>query len=254
MAQNILLLLLGVPTKIAVTQPHTSLGVTDYVLGVLGFLTVLTEFIADNQQHSYQTFKRSGKLNPNEWFGARFAWTERDVKRGFVTKGLWAWSRHPNFSCEQSFWVRRILRIDDVRVDDVGVWLGHCQLDSARMCGWTVGERIANVAWVAGTIAAKSSAVHAVSPVNKVNGVSFTVQVPRRVQGVPRACWDVRSILHLGEGCGAKCAGKEGGGRRDCVRTGDEKGRMSHCVVPGSGVIGLYFGRICKVEKDAIID
>ena len=103
--QNIILFLLGVPVKIAITQPHTSLDVTDYALGALGFLTLLIEFIADNQQYSYQTFKRSGKLNPNEWFGARIAWTKRDAERGFVTRGLWAWSRHPNFLCEQTFWV-----------------------------------------------------------------------------------------------------------------------------------------------------
>ena len=107
MTQNIILFLLGVPAKIAVTQPHTSLGVSDYVLGAFGFLTLLTEFIADNQQYSYQTFKRSGKLNLNEWLGARIAWTKRDAERGFVTRGLWAWSRHPNFLCEQSFWVCR---------------------------------------------------------------------------------------------------------------------------------------------------
>lgn len=110
--QNIILFLLGVPTKIAVTQPHTSLGVSDYVLGALGFLTILMEFIADNQQYSYQTFKRSGKLNPNEWFGARIAWTKRDAERGFATGGLWAWSRHPNFFCEQSFWVCRFALVD----------------------------------------------------------------------------------------------------------------------------------------------
>lgn len=27
-----------------------------------------------------------------------------DVDRGFVTRGLWAWSRHPNFACEQTTW------------------------------------------------------------------------------------------------------------------------------------------------------
>jgi steroid 5-alpha reductase family enzyme len=106
--QNIILFLLGVPAKIAVTQPHSSLGVSDYVLGAFGFLTILTEFIADNQQYSYQTFKRSGKLNPSEWIGARIAWTKRDAERGFVMRGLWAWSRHPNFLCEQSFWVCRV--------------------------------------------------------------------------------------------------------------------------------------------------
>ncbi|KIK78764.1 hypothetical protein PAXRUDRAFT_834456 [Paxillus rubicundulus Ve08.2h10] len=103
--QNIILFLLGVPAQIAATQPHALLSTSDYVLGALGFLTIFVEFIADNQQYSYQTFKRSGKLDPNDWPGARIAWTKRDVERGFVTKGLWAWSRHPNFLCEQSFWI-----------------------------------------------------------------------------------------------------------------------------------------------------
>lgn len=30
--------------------------------------------------------------------------TPEDAQRGFVTKGLWAWSRHPNFACEQVTW------------------------------------------------------------------------------------------------------------------------------------------------------
>ncbi|KAL4066841.1 hypothetical protein J3A83DRAFT_4098514 [Scleroderma citrinum] len=104
-AQNILLLLLAIPVKMAVTQPHTTLSTSDYILGALGFLTILLEFIADNQQYSYQTFKRSGQLNRNEWFGARIPWTKRDAERGFVTRGLWAWSRHPNCLCEQAFWI-----------------------------------------------------------------------------------------------------------------------------------------------------
>ncbi|KIJ66820.1 hypothetical protein HYDPIDRAFT_85909 [Hydnomerulius pinastri MD-312] len=104
-AQNIILFLLGIPAQIAVTQPHTALGTSDYILGTLGFLTILTEFVSDNQQYSFQTFKRSGKLNPNEWPGARIAWIKQDAERGFVTRGLWAWSRHPNFLCEQSFWI-----------------------------------------------------------------------------------------------------------------------------------------------------
>lgn len=28
-----------------------------------------------------------------------------DLDRGFNTTGLWAWSRHPNFACEQSIWI-----------------------------------------------------------------------------------------------------------------------------------------------------
>ncbi|EIN09854.1 DUF1295-domain-containing protein [Punctularia strigosozonata HHB-11173 SS5] len=105
--QNMLLFLLALPTYIAAAQPHVPLGTSDYVLGGLALLTVLTEFVADNQQYSFQTFKHSAerKLNENDWPGARIRWTTEDCERGFVTKGLWAWSRHPNFLCEQTFWI-----------------------------------------------------------------------------------------------------------------------------------------------------
>ncbi|KAI6025004.1 hypothetical protein PISMIDRAFT_673193 [Pisolithus microcarpus 441] len=104
-AQNILLFLLGIPTMMAVAEPHTHLGTPDYVLASLGFATLFAEFVADNQQYSFQTFKRSGVLEKNEWSGARIPWTKRDAERGFATRGLWAWSRHPNFFCEQLFWI-----------------------------------------------------------------------------------------------------------------------------------------------------
>ncbi|KDQ59049.1 hypothetical protein JAAARDRAFT_33769 [Jaapia argillacea MUCL 33604] len=105
--QNIILFLLAIPTHMALTQPHTSLTTSDILLGALALLTILTEFVSDNQQYSYQTFKKTGFLKKpgQEWPGARIQWTEEDKKRGFVTRGLWAWSRHPNFLCEQSFWV-----------------------------------------------------------------------------------------------------------------------------------------------------
>jgi len=104
-AQNIILFLLGIPTQIAVSEPHAPLGTSDYVLGALGFLTILIEFTADNQQYSFQTYKRSRKIDPNEWPGAQIQWTPQDAERGFVTRGLWGWSRHPNFFCEQTFWI-----------------------------------------------------------------------------------------------------------------------------------------------------
>ncbi|KAG0697375.1 hypothetical protein DFH29DRAFT_156937 [Suillus ampliporus] len=104
-AQNIILFLLGLPAARAVAQPHTPLSTSDYILGTLGFLTILTEFVADNQQYSFQTCKHSGRLNPNDWPGARILWTKHDAERGFATRGLWAWSRHPNFLCEQTFWI-----------------------------------------------------------------------------------------------------------------------------------------------------
>ncbi|KZT29639.1 DUF1295-domain-containing protein [Neolentinus lepideus HHB14362 ss-1] len=107
--QSVLLFLLGLPAHIASTQPHTPLSISDYLLGALALLTLLGEFIADNQQYSFQIYKRTGFLNLNEWPGARIRWTQEDAKRGFVTRGLWAWSRHPNFFCEQTFWAIQTL-------------------------------------------------------------------------------------------------------------------------------------------------
>lgn len=102
--------MLAIPTHNAAIIPvsHRSLGISDYILAVLSLATIATEFVADNQQYSYQTFKRSGVLNRNDWPGARINWNLEDVQRGFVTRGLWAWSRHPNFLCEQTFWVGKI--------------------------------------------------------------------------------------------------------------------------------------------------
>jgi len=104
--QNILLFMLGLPAYQVLRASTASLEVSDLILGVLCVATLATEFIADNQQWSYQNFKHGGgKVNPNEWPGANIQWTEADRKRGFVSRGLWAWSRHPNFACEQTFWI-----------------------------------------------------------------------------------------------------------------------------------------------------
>ncbi|KAF8512239.1 DUF1295-domain-containing protein [Gautieria morchelliformis] len=102
--QNILLFLLGMPAHNALVRTPHGLGVSDYVLAFLSLLVLALEFTSDNQQWSFQNFKHRGVINPNEWPGARLQWTEDDRQRGFVTRGLWAISRHPNCACEQSFW------------------------------------------------------------------------------------------------------------------------------------------------------
>lgn len=117
--QNVILLLLGFPTHAAATAPNHAgpLTTADYALTGLALLTLLLEFTSDNQQHAYQSFKHALKnshsvqsvveqTNRAAWPGARIAWTTEDAERGFITRGLWAWSRHPNFLCEQTFWVR----------------------------------------------------------------------------------------------------------------------------------------------------
>ena len=116
--QNFLLLLLGLPTYLAsVFQPHTPLVTSDYVLSAIALTILALEFTSDNQQFAFHAYKHAylakekGDANakaydPKEqWPGAQLNWTSSDAKRGFVTRGLWRYSRHPNFACEQSFWV-----------------------------------------------------------------------------------------------------------------------------------------------------
>ena len=101
------------PSYLVLSQKHTTLSTTDMVLGGLALVDLALEFTADNQQYSFQTFKHSKprrvKAKKEEWPGARILWTEEDAARGYVSRGLWAWSRHPNFVAEQSFWVRLAL-------------------------------------------------------------------------------------------------------------------------------------------------
>ncbi|KZV67435.1 DUF1295-domain-containing protein [Peniophora sp. CONT] len=102
--QNVLLLTIALPTLFAVWQGPAALGPSDYLLGTLALLALAWEAVADNQQFSFHAWKH-GNYKPEEhWPGARLAWTTADRARGFCTRGLWAWSRHPNYLAEQSFW------------------------------------------------------------------------------------------------------------------------------------------------------
>ena len=107
--QNLLLLLLATPALIAATNP-TPLTPADGVFAFAALALLTWEFVADNQQFAYHAWKHSKTAVAYDvraqWPGARLAWSADDAARGFCTRGLWAWSRHPNFFAEQSFWVR----------------------------------------------------------------------------------------------------------------------------------------------------
>jgi len=116
--QNILLLFLSLPVYTAsVLQPHTPLALSDYVLAIVALIILLLEFTADNQQFAFHAYKHAylaqkktvsvtKKYESNaQWLGARLNWQPEDAERGFCTRGLWAASRHPNFACEQAFWI-----------------------------------------------------------------------------------------------------------------------------------------------------
>ncbi|KAI0312055.1 DUF1295-domain-containing protein [Amylostereum chailletii] len=102
--QNFLLLMLGFPTLRVAREGPIPLTSTDYILAATALGLLAWEFTADNQQFAFHAFK-AGHYRPSEhWPGAQLTWTQADKQRGFCTKGLWAWSRHPNFFAEQMFW------------------------------------------------------------------------------------------------------------------------------------------------------
>lgn len=89
-----------------VPRPSNNLILGDYLIAALMIVNLTTQFIADQQQWDYQNYKR-GRDSKEQKLPDHVLKTldsDPDVKRGFVTKGLWAYSRHPNFACEQTTW------------------------------------------------------------------------------------------------------------------------------------------------------
>ena len=77
-------------------------NIYDLLLTVLHIMALTYETIADEQQWNFQTKKykwlKSKKLEDKEF-------TEVDFKSGFLTRGLFAYSRHPNFFAEMCQWI-----------------------------------------------------------------------------------------------------------------------------------------------------
>jgi steroid 5-alpha reductase family enzyme len=103
--QNLLLLLITLPAYAALAPGAGLFGVhgasaavtpapfgaLDVVASALFLLFVIGETVADNQQWAFQTTKR-----------ARAAAGQPTIE--FLTTGLFRFSRHPNFFCEQAIW------------------------------------------------------------------------------------------------------------------------------------------------------
>ena len=90
--QNLLLLLIAIPAYVAWGARGTPLGALD-VLAAGAFLVFLVgEIVADQQQWRFQCAKQERRAR-GEASGP-----------GFVTSGLFRFSRHPNFFCEMAMW------------------------------------------------------------------------------------------------------------------------------------------------------
>jgi steroid 5-alpha reductase family enzyme len=62
---------------------------------------VVMEYVADQAQWNYHKAKTAYSKTAKVPAG----YTRDQIERGFNTTGIFAWSRHPNFAAEQTFWV-----------------------------------------------------------------------------------------------------------------------------------------------------
>jgi steroid 5-alpha reductase family enzyme len=95
--QNVLILLFTLPTIVALQNMNKPLGISDYLITGLMLFFIIWEAVADIQQWKFQskkwaTIKAGGELNG-------------DHTKGFLDRGLWAYSRHPNYFAEQAIWI-----------------------------------------------------------------------------------------------------------------------------------------------------
>jgi steroid 5-alpha reductase family enzyme len=100
--QSILLFLIAAPAYglLLATQFEPELSSADLAFTAVELGLILTEWFADQQQWNFHAakdeYKSTGKVLPG--------YKQADLDRGFLTSGLWGYSRHPNFACEQSIW------------------------------------------------------------------------------------------------------------------------------------------------------
>lgn len=96
---------------LAAWQGSEPFGTMDYLIGGFMFALIVIQYISDQQQYEFQTEKYR-RIENNEKL-------DGDYKRGFVTTGLWSFSRHPNFACEQLIWITFYL----ISASANGTWL-----------------------------------------------------------------------------------------------------------------------------------
>ena len=70
---------------------------TDYIIAAVLLLLVVIETVADQQQWNYHKRRREAIDSGSE--------PDEELKKGFTHRGLWKWSRHPNYAAEQAFWL-----------------------------------------------------------------------------------------------------------------------------------------------------
>lgn len=95
--QNLLILLFTTPIIVAANFTQMPLSGFDWIVAILMFGFIVLETIADNQHWVFQNTKWQ-KIRNGETLTENF-------QKGFLDRGLWAYSRHPNYFAEQCIWI-----------------------------------------------------------------------------------------------------------------------------------------------------
>lgn len=95
--QNVLILLFTMPALLALQYIQTPLTAFDALAAFLMFFFIVYEAVADFQHYKFQSKKRDMIKAGEKLTG--------ELKKGFLYKGLWAHSRHPNYFAEQAIWI-----------------------------------------------------------------------------------------------------------------------------------------------------
>ncbi|KAI6834626.1 DUF1295-domain-containing protein [Hortaea werneckii] len=103
--QSVLLWAVTAPAYILLlsTRLSPSMQTPDYVISRAMIGLVILEFFADNQMWNFQQAKKQYQKTAQVPKGSGF--TRAQLDRGFITTGLWRFSRHPNFAAEQAIWL-----------------------------------------------------------------------------------------------------------------------------------------------------
>ncbi len=109
--QNALLLLISLPALFAIQEESTTLNRIDVLAAFLIVSFIIIETLADQQQYNYQKekYRRIAAKQP----------LTEGYADGFLSRGLWKYSRHPNFAAEQAIWISFYL----FSVAATGQWL-----------------------------------------------------------------------------------------------------------------------------------
>lgn len=115
-AQNILLTSLVAPLYVSwytstVQKRPQGFHVLDAIGIILSLLCLIVESVADQEQWDFHQRKATKRLHASS------------KKLGFLTEGLWAHSRHPNFFAEQSFWCSMCLFASAATGKLMGWWM-----------------------------------------------------------------------------------------------------------------------------------